>query len=203
MSTVKQVIKRMEIRRRRLAKETFPRRFLNQYLPKWRELGSRVAMEVLVANRPAGMDADVWGEKVERAMKTYGALMFAGESPFVMLFMGASAGEGRTVRDDISLTLEDIEAYVEAGRDGDPLGKPDIDERDKNKTSRQIAMNIALSIAEGNTERERQVEAFLAEYGGGAEAKQVYQAILDAWREVVGDQVVADFRRIVSEMMKV
>lgn len=162
--------------------------FIDQFA-SWVQLAESTARSVLATRVPDGIDADEWAAQVDYTLGLIGGQILGGEASGILLYLGREQTSLEGFSGVVSqvaageLTLGDIEAYVSAGLEGDPLGKPDITEEDRGRTAVETAFIIRKAIASGKSNRDEAIAAFINQRNSEA-VKQYYPAIQAAWIEV-------------------
>ena len=173
------------------------RGFFAEHAAEWRQLAEEVARQVLLSNAPADVDAGTWVRWVDGITKSVGAQLVTGDAAGILIYAGRrDPGLG----DFAGVIFQDVVDYVAAGRDGDPLGKSDFTTEDSAKTDEQIALNIWGSLQRGNADRMAAVLAHTDDKMGG-EARVLFPAILQTWKEVFASKALADLRRWVRRQI--
>jgi hypothetical protein len=184
-----------------------PHDFFAGRMQAWVEIAKTTALSVLTLRQPEGVEAVEWQFQIEQAIDAIGAQMLSAEHTGLLLYLGRDqttlAGFGDTSTDILAgeLTLAQIEAYVQAGLDGDPLGKPDISEEDRARPAIETAFIIQKAIKKGTTQRGDAVKEFV-KGANGPLAEEFYVAIRQAWVEVFSVVAFDDFRVWVSERVR-
>lgn len=161
-------------------------------------MAEQTVRQVMGVLRPPDVEAESWAYSIEQVAGTLGSQMVTLQETGLVLYLGErrerSFSSVMAAAMTGALSLEEIEAYVAAGRRGDPLGKEDFTPEDAAKSDRQIALNIQQAIAEGTTGRAAVIRRFLEERLGQKVA-EVFPAILTAWVEVFAVRASDDWRR--------
>jgi len=185
-----------------------PTPFISRVRPEWESLARETARTVLNANRPESVTPEEWSIQTEFTASLISTHLVKGDllsQTGIMFYLGSrtetsfSDALASTLKNTI--TLQEIADYVAAGMRGDPMGKPDIDDRDTGKTPEEIAYVIARSLANGNADREKDIRDFIEQRMGG-EAAALYPAILDAWIEVLSVRAPRDWKAYIRSLVK-
>ena len=183
------------------------RAFFIDRLNEWIQLAQTTASTVLATQVPDGIDQTEWMAQVDYTISLIGAQLLGGEASGILLYLGReqTSLEGFTsVLGQITageVTMGDIEAYVTAGLEGDPLGKSDITEEDRARSGLETAFIIRKAIASGRSNRDEAVSAFINQRTGET-VKEYYPAILQAWIEIFSVVAFEDMRRYVAQVAK-
>jgi hypothetical protein len=183
------------------------RAFFIDRLNEWIQLAQTTASTVLATQVPDGIDQTEWMAQVDYTISLIGAKLLGGEASGILLYLGReqTSLEGFTsVLGQITageVTMGDIEAYVTAGLEGDPLGKSDITEEDRARSALETAFIIRKAIASGRSNRDEAVSAFINQRTGET-VKEYYPAILQAWIEIFSVVAFEDMRRYVAQVAK-
>jgi hypothetical protein len=183
------------------------RAFFIDRLNEWIQLAQTTASTVLATQVPDGIDQTEWMAQVDYTISLIGAQLLGGEASGILLYLGReqTSLEGFTsVLGQITageVTMGDIEAYVTAGLEGDPLGKSDITEEDRARSALETAFIIRKAIASGRSNRDEAVSAFINQRTGET-VKEYYPAILQAWIEIFSVVAFEDMRRYVAQVAK-
>jgi hypothetical protein len=202
--TITAAIERLETLKGRLANT---RPFFIDRFSEWVQLAESTARTILATHVPEGIDQAEWTMQVDYTVGLIGAQILGGEASGILLYLGReqTSLEGFTeVVGQLTageVTMGDIEAYVIAGLEGDPLGKADITEEDRARTAIETAFIIRKSIASGRSQRDVAVAAFI-NLRNNEKVKEYYPAILQAWVEVFSVVAFEDLRRFVAEVAK-
>jgi len=175
------------------------RSFFAEHAIEWKELAAETARMVLLANTPPDRDAGTWSKWADSIAGSVGAQLITADAAGVLIFAGRR--DPGFSGDYSGVVFSDVVAYVAAGRDGDPLGKEDFTEEDRQKTDEQIALNIWESLIDGNSDRMKSVLAHVSDRMGG-EARELFPAILQTWKEVFSVKALADFRKWVRRQVR-
>ena len=204
MATIASAIERLETVKARLANT---RPFFIDRFASWVQLAEATARNVLATQVPDGLDPNEWAAQVDYTLRLIGGQILGGEASGVLLYLGREQTSlegfasvvGQVTAGEI--TLGDIEAYVNAGLEGDPLGKSDITEEDRGRTAVETAFIIRKAIASGKSSRDEAVAAFLNVRNRDS-VKEFYPAIQAAWVEVFSVIAYQELREWVVSVAK-
>lgn len=204
MGSIAEAIQGLENLKDRLSNT---RPFFIDRFSTWVQLAESTARNVLATRVPDGLDPDEWSAQVDYTLSLIGGQILGGESSGILLYLGREqtslegfAGVvGQVAAGEV--TLGDIEAYVSAGLEGDPLGKPDITEEDRGRTAVETAFIIRKAIASGKSQRDEAISAFINARNRD-QVKEFYPAIQQAWLEVFSVVAYQDLLQYVAQIAK-
>jgi hypothetical protein len=202
--TITAAIERLETLKGRLSNT---RPFFIDRFSEWVTLAESTARNILATHVPDGIDQAEWTGQVDYTLGLIGAQILGGEASGILLYLGReqTSLEGFTqVVGQLTsgeVTMGDIEAYVIAGLEGDPLGKPDITEADRARSAIETAFIVRKSIASGKSQRDEAVATFI-NLRNNEKVNEYYPAILQAWVEVFSVVAFEDLRRFVAQVAK-
>lgn len=183
------------------------RPFFIDRFASWVQLAESTARDVLATRVPDGLDPEEWAAQVDYTLGLIGGQIMGGEASGILLYLGRDQTSlegfanvvGQVTAGEV--TLGDIEAYVSAGMEGDPLGKPDITEEDRGRTAVETAFIIRKAIASGKSQRDVAIAEFINARNRD-QVKEFYPAIQAAWLEVFSVVAHEDLRRYVAQIAK-
>lgn len=181
--------------------------FYVENMDGWLTLAKVTVSNYLSTHKPEETDADRWTEIVEEVtMSVVASLFNDAETMGVMLFLSTDGAQPKGEGYKGPVTYDTVLRWVEAGRQGDPLGKRIMGGKgqiDHAKTDPSIAWRVfhALRVKSGaNIDRMRAaVEAFARE-GGLFTLDAWVTAILPVWVEVFTARASEDFQEWVERM---
>lgn len=173
----------------------------------WVHLAESTARTVLATRVPEGLDPEEWSAQVDYTLSLIGGQLLGGEESGILLYLsreqtsleGFAGVVGQVTSGEI--TLGDIEAYVNAGLEGDPLGKPDITEEDRGRSAVETAFIIRKAIVSGKSVRDEAVATFI-NVRNSDKVQEFYPAILAAWIEVFSVVAHQDLLKYVQQVVK-
>lgn len=181
------------------------RAFFIDRLSEWVNIAESTARSILATRVPDGIPLDEWTAQVNYTIGLIGAQLLGGEASGILLYLGREQTSLQGFTDIVTqiaageLTLGDIEDYVTAGMEGDPLGKPDITEEDRNRTAVETAFIVRKAIASGKSNRDEAIIKFITQRNREA-VKEFYPGILSAWIEVFSIVAHQDLRAYVQRL---
>lgn len=204
MITIAQAISKLRLLKERLER---PVDFFAGHIESWKLLAAQTARDVLAMNVPPEIDRDEFEKMAEYVAGQVAAQMLSIDAVGVVIFLGSQQGgldlgDFQAAADGVAtntLTLQDVTAYVQAGLDGLPGGKPDITDEDRERGADGIAMDIMAAFAKRGFDGAR--EADVAAFTGQAlfdAAKESFPAILEAWVEIFSVVAFDDWKRWVG-----
>lgn len=171
----------------------------------YENLAKQIAHGVLIATPPPDVTAEQWARTTETTVRWIGAALVA-SSKVNGLIIGMASAKNATldeavgpdgeftpsgVTDFVTASLDDILAFIRAGREGDELGK-DLDRRDYGEDDHNIAFNILSGVKKGNGDGVmHHIHKFLGKKHE-AHAHDRSPQILTAWLDIIVPRVRAD-----------
>lgn len=204
MSAVRGLIAKLQGLREELIT---PRLFYAAHLDSWRELARTTVREVLLNLRPettpdgTAMDPVAWARNVELAAEHVSTTLLTIEDAGMIIRLATESTDGPVadVAQRFGFSLEEIQKWVADGREGVANAKR-IDDRDTNKSDKQIAWRIIYTL-KFNAKGAEGLRSALSRYFGqnaSDEVAALYPEVLAAWVEVFTVQAAADFQQWVA-----
>ena len=207
MSAVRGLIAKLQGLREELIT---PRLFYAAHLDSWRELARTTVREVLLNLRPAAtpdgaaVDPEAWARNVELAAEHVSTTLLTIDAGMIIrLATESTDGPVADVAQRFGFSLEEIQKWVADGREGVANAKR-IDDRDANKSDKQIAWRIIYTL-KFNKKGAEGLRAAVGRYFGQTASNEVaalYPEVLAAWVEVFTVQAAADFQQWVSSRVR-
>jgi len=196
------VIKKLEKVRDKLER---PTTFFEQMKQRYRQLCVSVTHQVRDALMPPDADEEEYRAQTDAMAKGIEAAVVTEEQIGLNVFMWSrfAQKDGQTTLqpfiDPADITVKDIEAWVRAGFEEDPLGK-EIDERDREGLTPQgqedliddITYRVLYAVKRGHGNIVDPILDYIDARGSAGETS-LLREILIAWKEIISTVVKRDY----------
>jgi len=178
--------------------------FYAEHRDDWLKFAKAIVRQAMLNLRPIGVDHEMWIRQVDLAAARVSVDLLGEDEAGVIVALGSSSADDPMFEAiDGNLSLDQIEAWVQAGHGGQAGGKR-LDERDALLSDEKIARNVlyAMKLGKPGTDRLR---AAILEYIGGEiaeQAERLYPEIRKAWVDLFSVKCASDWREWVAGRAK-
>ncbi len=182
-----------------------PTVFYAEHYEGWHALAVATVRQALANLRPLEVEQELWARQIDLAAARVAVDLLGEDEAGAIISLGANSAKDPsfTMAAGGTLTLDQVERWVAAGRSGEDGGKR-IDERDAALNDEKIARNVLYAMKLGKPGADG-LRAAIAEYIGGEiadEAARLYPEILKVWTGVFSVRCAADWKAWVKERVK-